>query len=378
MNGTMYTILLVDDDPGNVNFLRLYLGDDYLILTAYDGLQALERLVMDEQRDIALIITDEKMPNKTGREILKESMETHPNTIRWLITAFPEKGDSIYDVNEIYIDRYIRKPIRDKIEKLKVEVKEAIKLFELRRQNLKLRQNLVRSDAENQRLIELATSFIPKHLIRKGVSCDPKKLKEKVTEKDVSVLYVNMKNFIDFSEYFNHLELFRFLNDYLKNLSDVIAKNHGTVVQNNRDTVLSIFGIDENQQKDIQKDAQDAIRCALGMKDTIALFNRKIKEKNARTPEIELGIGINSGRVAVGCLGTELFLKYTAIGNVVTAAQWLQGLMQSKQTEIIISEESYNRAKDILGENYKIISVEESQKAKKQVNGAYLLTGLGC
>lgn len=374
----MYTMLLVDDDPGNVNFLRLAFRDDYLVLTAYDGLKALELLVTDEHREIALIITDEKMPQKTGRKILEESMETHPNTIRWLITAYPETEDSIYDMNEIYVDRYIRKPIRDKIAELKEDIKNAIKLFELRRQNLNLREELVRSDDERYKLMELGSSFIPKHLIRQCATYALKRLKEEVIEKDVTVLYANMQNFIDFSEHFKHHELFLFLNGYLKDLSDVIAKNHGMVVQNNRDTILAVFGITDSRQTDILKDAQDAVKCAAGMKDAIARFNQRTKEKNIRMPEIRFGIGINSGKVAVGCLGSDLFLKYTVIGNVVTTAIWLQGLMESKETEIIISEESYNRAKDMIGSNYKQFSVEESLKGRKGVSGVYLITGIEC
>lgn len=372
----MYKILVVDDDPGNVNFLRLAFRDYYLVLTAYDGARAIDCLEMDKHEDIALILTDEKMPGKTGREILKASLETHPNTIRWLITAYPEKKDSIYERNEIYIDRYIRKPIKDRIDELKEDVKEAIKLFELRQQNRSLLNALSRTDDEFHHLREIGSRFIPRHLIWKCEKYDPEKLRKEVKEVDVTVLYANIRNYMYLSEKIRSQELFELLNNYLEVMSEIIANKDGSIIQYTRDAILTVFGLNNGQENNPEEDARKALQCACRMKEAITRFNLVNGEKNNRIPEVHFGIGINSGKVAVGCLGSKYLLNYTVIGNVVSTAIWLQSRIEGSDEEIITGDETYRRAKKVIGSNYKKFPIEESIMEKKRINSIYLITGL--
>ncbi len=132
MSHKKHKILLVDDDPGNLNFLRLAFRDDFLVLMARNGGEAFEILTLPENSDTAIILTDERMPGMSGLELLEKTLITHPHTIRWLITAYPETSSSIYGASLIYIDRFIRKPLKDKIDDLKEDAMRAVELYRLR------------------------------------------------------------------------------------------------------------------------------------------------------------------------------------------------------------------------------------------------------
>ncbi len=372
-NGHMYKILIVDDDPGNINFLRLALRDDYLVLIAEDGLAGMDILKRPENIDIALILTDERMPKISGTELLKESLDTHPNTIRWLITAYPEKKDSIYDKKAIQVDRYIRKPIQDRIDELKDDVRAAIKLFELRRQNRYLLKEIAQINENYDRLRSELKKFLPEFRSRKLRKNDLELL-EKIEEKDVTVLYANMRNFVDLCSRLNYKDLFIRLNQYLNEMSGVIVKHNGAIIQYTREAILAAFGLNEPSKSSPEEDARDALRCALEMKEALEGFNKNLKSDNI--PDIHFGVGISSGQVGVGSVGSDYLINLTVIGKVVSTAIWMQNEVRETQNPIIIGEETHNRAKNILKIKCTKHLMERECGDKSEIIRAYLVDSL--
>ena len=162
-----HKILIVDDDSGNVNFLRLSFSGDYNVLCARNGKDALKILNNDCHQDIALIMTDQRMPDLCGTGLLKKSLETHPDTIRMIITAFPEVKDCICAINEIHIDKYILKPIAANISELTKIVESAVSQYELKRENdqlIKILKELLKRDA---RVLNLFSKHLPEDLAQK-------------------------------------------------------------------------------------------------------------------------------------------------------------------------------------------------------------------
>jgi response regulator RpfG family c-di-GMP phosphodiesterase len=124
-------ILIVDDEAANLNFLRLEFKKDYKVLTAESGEEALEILRKEENKDIALILADLVMPGgMSGTELLKQSIETHPHTIRMIITAYP----GIY-INEFQVDKFITKPLKEKIKELRASFEQGIHKYNLKKEN---------------------------------------------------------------------------------------------------------------------------------------------------------------------------------------------------------------------------------------------------
>ncbi len=123
-----HTILIVDDEVNNLQFLKRTLRRDYKILTANDGLEAL-KVVEQEGPNISLIISDQRMPNMNGTEFLAEVTEEYPNIIKMLLTGYSDIDAMIDGVNKCNLFQYISKPINPN--DLEIIIKNGIEAYEL-------------------------------------------------------------------------------------------------------------------------------------------------------------------------------------------------------------------------------------------------------
>jgi signal transduction histidine kinase len=104
-----HTILCVDDEIDNVEALERLFRKKYTVLKATSGKQALE--VLDQHPGpLALIITDQRMPEMTGSEFLEKTLNSHPETVRILLTGYTDLESVIEAVNKGQIFRYVTKP----------------------------------------------------------------------------------------------------------------------------------------------------------------------------------------------------------------------------------------------------------------------------
>lgn len=104
-----HTILCVDDEIDNVDALERLFRKKYTVLKATSGKEALE--VLDKNPGpLALIITDQRMPEMTGVEFLEKTLDSHPETIRILLTGYTDLDSVILAVNKGQIFRYLTKP----------------------------------------------------------------------------------------------------------------------------------------------------------------------------------------------------------------------------------------------------------------------------
>jgi hemerythrin len=146
------TILLVDDEKYNLTALENLLSQDYAILTAGDGEQALDLVTsMDDPQKICLIISDQRMPNMSGVEFLYESVRLIPNAIRILLTAYSDVGDIIDSINKAKIYQYIMKPFDN--HELQMTIQRAVEMFELEKKNRTLVKHLKKANQDLQEAI---------------------------------------------------------------------------------------------------------------------------------------------------------------------------------------------------------------------------------
>ncbi len=153
-----HTILCVDDEIDNVDALERIFRSKYTVLKATSGAQALA--LLDQNLDpIALIITDQRMPQMTGVEFLSQTLLSHPETMRILLTGYTDMESIISAVNSGQIYRYINKPW-DPVD-LTNTVDRAVERFEmkieLKQKNIDLQNALselqVLDQAKNQFMI---------------------------------------------------------------------------------------------------------------------------------------------------------------------------------------------------------------------------------
>ena len=142
-----HTILLVDDEIANLEALTRLLEEEYNIIKAKDGFEALAILRNDSYSpNINLIISDQRMPEMTGVEFLKQTIAIIPNAIRIILTGFMDVKDIIDSINEGHIYKFLLKPLEPT--ELLISVKRALEAYELGIKNIKLIEQLKEMNEE--------------------------------------------------------------------------------------------------------------------------------------------------------------------------------------------------------------------------------------
>jgi response regulator RpfG family c-di-GMP phosphodiesterase len=135
-----YKLLLVDDETANLRLLERLFRQDYVCLTAPSGEEAMRLL---DQHDVAVIISDQRMPQMTGLELLKQSADRRPHMVRILLTGYTDLEALVEAVNCGLVYMYVSKPWNN--DDLKLRVSRAVQHYE----NNKLQHSLA---ANNERL----------------------------------------------------------------------------------------------------------------------------------------------------------------------------------------------------------------------------------
>ncbi len=144
--------------------------------------------------------------------------------------------------------------------------------------------------------------------------------------RQVTIMFVDIRGFTRMSQKSEPEDVVRLLNAYFERVVEIIFKYGGTVDKFMGDGVMVLFGapIAMNQQADA------AVSCALEIQAMLSDWNKeRIKHKQ---PLIPVGIGINSGEVVVGAIGSSKTMQYTCIGNAVNVAARLTGVAKAGQT----------------------------------------------
>src|ERR687883_1692077 len=102
-----YKIMVVDDEPANLRLLERLFRREYQVITASSGQEALELL---SQHDVALLITDQRMPGMTGIELLKRTASFRPHMVRIILTGYTDFGALVEAINCGQVYKYVTKP----------------------------------------------------------------------------------------------------------------------------------------------------------------------------------------------------------------------------------------------------------------------------
>jgi len=144
-----HQILVVDDDAGIVALLETELGGVFKVFTATSGAEA---LAIMEKEPIQLVVADQRMPEMTGIELMKELVAQYPNTMRILMAGDNDVNVLVDAINEGQVYRYITKPWEP--EALKTVVQQGLEKYELLNENHRLVQNLKQINRELNEALE--------------------------------------------------------------------------------------------------------------------------------------------------------------------------------------------------------------------------------
>jgi adenylate cyclase len=157
-------------------------------------------------------------------------------------------------------------------------------------------------------------------------------------EKQVSVLFADITGFTSMSERMSPAAVALLLSDYLSRMTDVVFKYEGTLDKFIGDAIMAVFGA----PLDMPDHAVRAIRAGLEMQERLAEFNAERKEG----PQLRIRIGINSGKVVAGEIGSINKKEYTVLGDTVNTASRLESSV-AKPGMVVIGENTHEQAKEL-------------------------------
>ena len=160
------------------------------------------------------------------------------------------------------------------------------------------------------------------------------------SRKTVTVLISDLRGFTHLSEKRDPHEMVLYLNQYLEKMSEVIIKYDGIIDEIIGDAILAVFGAPESHDNDPER----GVACAIEMQNALNHLNHAIGLKGF--PPMEMGIGINTGEVIVGNIGSELRMKYGIVGATVNEASRIES--NTIGGEILIGKSTYDYVKSII------------------------------
>ncbi|MGB0678067.1 MAG: adenylate/guanylate cyclase domain-containing protein [Polyangiales bacterium] len=155
--------------------------------------------------------------------------------------------------------------------------------------------------------------------------------------RETTVLFTDIRGFTAMSETQKPASIVDMLNEYFERMVEIIFRHEGTLDKFIGDEIMALFGAPVAHPDDPDR----AVETALEMLEALAEFNRE-RETQGRDP-VHVGIGINTGEVVAGYLGSSRALEYTVIGDTVNTGARLCSL--ARAGEVIISESTYARVK---------------------------------
>jgi adenylate cyclase len=206
--------------------------------------------------------------------------------------------------------------------------------------------------------VRRAFSYYVAPTVVNEIIAHPEKLELGGVVREVTLMFCDVRNFTSISERMTAHELTQFINSLLTPLSEIILENRGTIDKYIGDAIMAFW----NAPLDDADHAQNALHSALDMVKRMADLNNRWRaeaEKAGRMhPEVRIGIGINSGDVCVGNLGSSQRFDYSAIGDNVNVASRYEGLSKVYGVPLVVGEATMQRLGEVAAVELDVLRVK--------------------
>ena len=209
-------------------------------------------------------------------------------------------------------------------------------------------------------LANLFGTYVPPELVDEMVK-NPDSYSMRATNKELTVMFCDMRGFTNMSERMEPTQLQQLLNQVFSRLTDLIRANRGTIDKYMGDCVMAFWGA----PVDTPNHAHLAVKSALEMAAAVHRINAEHRARGI--PEIGIGIGVNTGTMCVGDMGSDLRRSYTVIGDSVNLGSRLEGLSKVYGVDIIVSQTTRTLAPDFVWQELDTVRVQ----GKAQAVGIY-------
>ena len=154
-------------------------------------------------------------------------------------------------------------------------------------------------------------------------------------QRKATVMFTDLRGFTTFSETVTPAELVAILNEYLSAMADIVEEHRGFVDNFIGDGIMAVFGVPLEDPDH----ALNAVKCAMACRKKLAEMNQSSEAFSGH--KLAMRIGINTGEVLAGNIGSRRRLKYTVMGDAVNLAARLEGANKSYNTTILVSQDTY-------------------------------------
>ena len=182
------------------------------------------------------------------------------------------------------------------------------------------------------RWIRKMMGMVKSEAVARALEADPSKLDLRGEEREISVLFCDVRNFTTFSELHTPHQVVQLLNAYFGIIVPIIEEEGGIVNSYIGDGLMVMFGAPERQPDHAFRAARAAVRMVK------AVYGLKQRWQELGSAEFRIGVGVHTGKVIVGTIGSKNRLDYTAIGDTVNTASRLESATKDAQTDILLSE----------------------------------------
>ena len=300
-------LLVVDDNKVNrLLLIRALELQGHRGVGAENGRIALEML---EREAFDLVLLDIAMPEMDGFQVLERLLaNSRLRDLPVIVTSAVEGLDSVVRCIELGAEDYLTKPVNPVL--LKARIGAGLEKKRLR-------------DQQKELVRRFATREVAQDLQESGFALGGKRV-------DASVMFADIRGFTTLAESQPPEETIELLNTWYTLMFDAIGAHGGVVSLMIGDGLMAIFGA----PLPLPDHCTRAVRAALEMQDTMALFNDE--RRLAHKPEIRIGIGIASGAMVAGYAGTNERATYTCIGDTVNLAARLEAHTKIAQHPVLV------------------------------------------
>lgn len=197
--------------------------------------------------------------------------------------------------------------------------------------------------------------YVPSELVDE-MSKNPEQVSMEGDSREMTILFSDVRGFTTISEKLDARELTLLMNEFLTPLSRVVYKHRGTIDKYMGDCIMAFWGAPLHDAEH----AKHAILAGIEMQQKLRELQPQFKERG--WPEIHIGVGINTGRVSVGNMGSEVRVAYTVMGDAVNLASRLEGITKQYGAGVIVGENTKNAVADFAYRELDLVRVKGKDK----------------
>jgi len=197
-------------------------------------------------------------------------------------------------------------------------------------------------ESRSKRLITgLFGQYVPPELVDE-MAKDPASFSMEGESRELTILFSDVRGFTTISESLDAKTLSEFINAFLTPFTQVIYQNRGTIDKYMGDCIMAFWGAPIRDEEH----ARHGLRSAFAMLKVMEELNLEFQRRS--WPQIKVGIGLNSGRVSVGNMGSQIRLAYTVMGDAVNLASRLEGITKEYGAQIVIGHTTREQLPDLV------------------------------